>query len=143
MQAEGRDIYHLAFGQSPFPIPECFTKELMNFAHKNDYLPVAGKLSTMQKYIITESPSKKKWRDVISILKHMTISKTFSFSLLWKLPPQSSCHELLNSVFKHISFECNQILLKIAKASYFDDGKDQSGTKYLLNLGGASGKLRP
>ena len=47
MQAEGRDIYHLAFGQSPFPIPECFTQELMNFAHKNDYLPVAGKLSTI------------------------------------------------------------------------------------------------
>ena len=50
MQAEGRDIYHLAFGQSPFPIPECFTQELKNFAHKNDYLPVAGKSST--KYLM-------------------------------------------------------------------------------------------
>ena len=82
MQAEGRDIYHLAFGQSPFPIPECFTQELMNFAHKNDYLPVAGKLSNVQKYIITESPSKIKRRNVIFILKHMTISKIFSFSVL-------------------------------------------------------------
>ena len=44
MQLEGRNIYHLAFGQSPFPIPDCFVRELKNYAHKNDYLPVAGKV---------------------------------------------------------------------------------------------------
>jgi len=48
MQLEGRNIYHLAFGQSPFPIPDCFVKELKNYAHKNDYLPVAGTLELRQ-----------------------------------------------------------------------------------------------
>ena len=44
MQAEGKDIYHLAFGQSPFPIPTCFVKGLKDFAGSYEYLPVAGTL---------------------------------------------------------------------------------------------------
>ena len=28
MQREGCEVYHLAFGQSPFPIPTCFVKGL-------------------------------------------------------------------------------------------------------------------
>ena len=28
MQREGSEVYHLAFGQSPFPIPTCFVKGL-------------------------------------------------------------------------------------------------------------------
>ena len=28
MQKEGCEVYHLAFGQSPFPIPTCFVKGL-------------------------------------------------------------------------------------------------------------------
>ena len=43
MQAEGKDIYHLAFGQSPFPVPDCFVRELKNYAERHEYLPVAGK----------------------------------------------------------------------------------------------------
>lgn len=39
---EGRDIAHFAFGQSPFPIPECLTKALQEYAHVHDYLPMAG-----------------------------------------------------------------------------------------------------
>lgn len=39
---EGRAISHFAFGQSPFPIPECLTKAVQDNAHVHDYLPMAG-----------------------------------------------------------------------------------------------------
>ncbi|XP_050729782.1 aspartate aminotransferase-like [Eriocheir sinensis] len=39
---EGRDIAHFAFGQSPFPIPECLTKAVQEHVHVHDYLPMAG-----------------------------------------------------------------------------------------------------
>lgn len=42
LQKAGHEIYHLAFGQSPFPIPDCFVNGLKEFADKNEYLPVAG-----------------------------------------------------------------------------------------------------
>eukprot|EP00794_Sanderia_malayensis_P003466 gene3466-3963_t len=38
----GEKIYHMAFGQSPFPIYEPAVKALQNYAHENAYLPVAG-----------------------------------------------------------------------------------------------------
>ena len=43
MQASGQEVYHFAFGQSPFPIPKCFVDGLKEYAHVNDYLSVAGK----------------------------------------------------------------------------------------------------
>lgn len=42
MQRQGQDIYHLAFGQSPFPIPDVFVKGLQEYAGRHEYLPVAG-----------------------------------------------------------------------------------------------------
>ena len=42
MRERGEEVYHLAFGQSPFSIPECFVDALKENAHINDYLPVAG-----------------------------------------------------------------------------------------------------
>ncbi len=42
MRAAGDEVYHLAFGQSPFPVPACFVEALKSSAHINDYLPVAG-----------------------------------------------------------------------------------------------------
>jgi len=42
LQSEGKDIYHLGFGQSPFPIPLFAQDELKKFAHVGEYLPVAG-----------------------------------------------------------------------------------------------------
>lgn len=46
LQSEGRDIYHLGFGQSPFPIPQFAQDELKKYAHVGEYLPVAGKYSS-------------------------------------------------------------------------------------------------
>lgn len=43
MRERGEEVYHLAFGQSPFSVPKCFVDELKENAHINDYLPVAGK----------------------------------------------------------------------------------------------------
>ncbi len=40
--ADGRKIYKLGLGQSPFPVPEVIVKELQNNAHQKDYLPVCG-----------------------------------------------------------------------------------------------------
>ena len=40
--AEGRQVYKLGLGQSPFPVPEPVVRELQNNAHQKDYLPVRG-----------------------------------------------------------------------------------------------------
>jgi aspartate aminotransferase len=40
--AEGREIYKLGLGQSPFPVPEPVVEELRTNAHQKDYLAVTG-----------------------------------------------------------------------------------------------------
>ncbi len=40
--AQGRTIYKLGLGQSPFPVPDPVVRELQNNAHQKDYLPVRG-----------------------------------------------------------------------------------------------------
>ena len=42
LQAEGKKIYRLGFGQSPFPVPEPVVEALRRHAHEKDYLPVKG-----------------------------------------------------------------------------------------------------
>ena len=39
---EGRKIYRLGLGQSPFPVPKAVVEELKANAHEKDYLPVRG-----------------------------------------------------------------------------------------------------
>jgi aspartate aminotransferase len=40
--ANGREIFKLGLGQSPFPVPECVVEQLRINAFQKDYLPVAG-----------------------------------------------------------------------------------------------------
>ena len=42
LQAEGEEIYHFGFGQSPFPVPAPFVKHLRETAGVNAYLNVSG-----------------------------------------------------------------------------------------------------
>jgi aspartate aminotransferase len=42
LQAQGRTIYRLGFGQSPFPVPPPAVEALRANAHRKDYLPVRG-----------------------------------------------------------------------------------------------------
>ena len=42
LQAEGRHVYRLGLGQSPFPVPQPVVDELRANAHQKDYLDVAG-----------------------------------------------------------------------------------------------------
>lgn len=42
LKAEGRNIYKLGLGQSPFPVPEVVVEELKANAYQKDYLPVKG-----------------------------------------------------------------------------------------------------
>ena len=42
LMAAGKPVYHLAFGQSPFPVMESAHLTLAQNAEKNAYLPVAG-----------------------------------------------------------------------------------------------------
>ncbi len=42
LRAEGREIFKLGLGQSPFPVPDCVVAELQRQAHQKDYLPVRG-----------------------------------------------------------------------------------------------------
>lgn len=39
---QGRKVYKLGFGQSPFPVPDEVVQELIAHAHEKDYLPVKG-----------------------------------------------------------------------------------------------------
>jgi aspartate aminotransferase len=41
---EGRKVYKLGLGQSPFPVPQIVVDELKANAHQKDYLPVKGLL---------------------------------------------------------------------------------------------------
>ena len=38
----GEKVYHLGFGQSPFPVPNIMINELINNAHRKEYAPVKG-----------------------------------------------------------------------------------------------------
>ena len=42
MQREGKNIYRLGLGQSPFPVPAPVVNALRNHAHEKDYLPAHG-----------------------------------------------------------------------------------------------------
>ena len=42
LREEGREICHLGFGQSPFPVPEQVVEGLRRHAHCKNYLPVQG-----------------------------------------------------------------------------------------------------
>ncbi len=46
--AEGRRIYKLGFGQSPFPVPTSVVAALRDTAHVKDYLPVRGLMELRQ-----------------------------------------------------------------------------------------------
>ncbi|KAH7724609.1 Calcium-binding mitochondrial carrier protein Aralar1, partial [Aphelenchoides avenae] len=49
--AKGGNIYHFGFGESPFPVPECFREGLVRSAHRNEYLSVQGLLPLREKII--------------------------------------------------------------------------------------------
>ena len=42
--ANGEAIFHMAFGQSPFPVYEKAIQKLKDHAGENEYLPVAGNI---------------------------------------------------------------------------------------------------
>ncbi|MBT4728998.1 MAG: pyridoxal phosphate-dependent aminotransferase [Bacteroidetes bacterium] len=42
LRSEGKNIYKLGLGQSPFPVPESVVEALRQNAHQKDYLPVKG-----------------------------------------------------------------------------------------------------
>lgn len=42
LRRQGREVFKLGLGQSPFPVPECVVEELRKHAHEKDYLPVKG-----------------------------------------------------------------------------------------------------
>ncbi|MEM7106184.1 MAG: aminotransferase class I/II-fold pyridoxal phosphate-dependent enzyme [Bacteroidota bacterium] len=42
LSAEGKTVYKLGFGQSPFPVPASVVKALEMYAQEKDYLPIKG-----------------------------------------------------------------------------------------------------
>jgi len=42
LRKQGKKVYKLGLGQSPFPVPQPVVDELKNNAHQKDYLPVHG-----------------------------------------------------------------------------------------------------
>ncbi len=42
MRANGEDVFHFGFGQSPFPVPDAIQAALIEHADKNTYLPTKG-----------------------------------------------------------------------------------------------------
>lgn len=49
-RAEGKQVLHMGFGQSPFPVPERLNKALCDHTHRKEYLPAAG-LETLQETV--------------------------------------------------------------------------------------------
>lgn len=45
LMAQGKQVYRLGLGQSPFPVPEHVRESLAKNAHQKDYLPVKGLLA--------------------------------------------------------------------------------------------------
>jgi len=60
LKASGKEIYHFGFGQSPFPVPAPFVKQLQKTASINDYLSVAG-LQELREEIVSFH---KQWDNV-------------------------------------------------------------------------------
>lgn len=60
LQSSGQEIFHFAFGQSPFPVPQPFVRHLRETAGVNDYLSVAGLLELRQEIVEFH----KEWDDV-------------------------------------------------------------------------------
>lgn len=60
LQSSGQEIYHFAFGQSPFPVPQPFVRHLRETAGINDYLSVAGLLELREEIVEFH----KEWDDV-------------------------------------------------------------------------------
>ena len=42
LRANGEEVYHFGFGQSPFPVPRAIQAALIDHADKNTYLPTRG-----------------------------------------------------------------------------------------------------
>tara|TARA_R110002072_G_scaffold64203_1_gene159076 strand:+ start:52521 stop:53810 length:1290 start_codon:yes stop_codon:yes gene_type:complete len=42
LSRSGKDVVHLGFGQSPFPVPQSIQEALAKNAHQKDYLPTRG-----------------------------------------------------------------------------------------------------
>lgn len=42
LEAEGKTVYKLGFGESPFPVPQFLVDEVIKNASANEYLPVQG-----------------------------------------------------------------------------------------------------
>lgn len=42
MRAQGQEVFHYGFGQSPFPVHPKIQEQLRNYAYCKDYLPTAG-----------------------------------------------------------------------------------------------------
>lgn len=45
LQRQGKRIYRLGLGQSPFPVPDLLVRALQDNAHQKDYLPTRGLLA--------------------------------------------------------------------------------------------------
>ena len=48
--SQGKHVYRLGLGQSPFPVPEVVQKALRQNSHQKDYLPVQG-LQTLREAV--------------------------------------------------------------------------------------------
>jgi len=42
LRQAGRTVYHMGFGESPFPVHSTIRTAIANYSHKNQYMPAAG-----------------------------------------------------------------------------------------------------
>jgi len=69
LQNEGQEIYHFAFGQSPFPVPAPFVRHLRETAGINDYLSVAGLMELREEIVAFH----KEWDDVSLTINNLIV----------------------------------------------------------------------
>ena len=78
MRVEGKDIYHLGFGEAPFPVPECLQQGLRENVDKAEYLPVEGEL-----YEILENYQAMLWL-ILQMNKFLQETATKSFTVKYQ-----------------------------------------------------------
>jgi aspartate aminotransferase len=119
---EGKKVYRLGFGQSPFPVPEFLVNALCKNAHRGEYSPVVGIHDLRQK--IAEHYSK---RDNRVITANDVMIGPGSKELLYLI--QLACQDS-NSFFPSpawVSYPAHMNMLekdgKIVPTSYMDSWK--------------------
>ena len=124
MRAAGKDIYHLAFGESPFPIPVCMQDALKTNAGHGEYLPVEGSITTSTN-ARTVNPSTCQ-----SMLEHIYVNLLQHFFCVLSLFAIQCCCSLLTIMVNRRPHQCSHLLWTCSAFLFLCTGITHAGAGY-------------